>query len=342
MAALGLDRSRVLAHRRRVGHLDARLPMARESLETAALAGLQDSVPRAAVCAIHARVEGAHPGLWEDPVFVQIWGPRYATFVVPERDRGVFTMSRLPADRDGIERARDIARRFAEVSGGEWVPIREATERMGLGDHNALRYAAATGTVLVRWSGAGEVTVRSVPAPDLDHIDAAVELARRYLHTLGPGTPAGFGRWAGIKPRVAAPAFERLTGELVPVVTDAGEGWLLASDEESFLAPCDPPAPARLLPSGDPYFVLQLEADRAFLVPDEARRRELWTSRVWPRAVMVDGEIVGTWRRAGRSLTITAWADLTPDRQDAVEAEAATLPLPVGDLPIQVTWERGD
>ncbi|MFO7299474.1 MAG: winged helix DNA-binding domain-containing protein, partial [Actinomycetes bacterium] len=76
--------------------------------------------------------------------------------------------------------------------------------------------------------------------------------------------------------------------------------------------------------------------------PDEARRRELWTSRVWPGAVMVDGEIVGTWRRAGRSLTITAWADLTPDRQDAVEAEAATLPLPVGDLPIQVTWERGD
>src|SRR5690554_8165972 len=39
---------------------------------------------------------------------------------------------------------------------------------MRLGDHNALRYAAATGTVLVRWEGAGPVYIWTVPAPDLD------------------------------------------------------------------------------------------------------------------------------------------------------------------------------
>ena len=55
---LGLTRQQILAFRRRVGGLDERLPKSSKSLRQAAWAGLQDSMPRAALLSLHARVEG--------------------------------------------------------------------------------------------------------------------------------------------------------------------------------------------------------------------------------------------------------------------------------------------
>jgi len=91
-----LTRTQILAFRRRAGALDERLPPGARSLRQAAWAGLTDSVPRAALLSIHARVEGAHPASWEDPSLVQLWGPRHSVYVVPARDRAVFTLGRLP------------------------------------------------------------------------------------------------------------------------------------------------------------------------------------------------------------------------------------------------------
>jgi hypothetical protein len=88
-----------------------------------------------------------------------------------------------------------------------------------------------------------------------------------------------------------------------------------------------PAAPARLLPSGDTWFLLQ-GADRELLVPNESQRRALWTSRVWPGALLVEGETVGTWRRAGHVLTIQPWRRLSFGQRNAVEAEAESMPLP--------------
>ena len=79
---LALTRSQVLAFRRRVGGLDRRLPAGAKSLRVAAWAGLQDSMPRAALLSIHARVDGTEPGTWEDPSLVQVWGPRFSAYVV--------------------------------------------------------------------------------------------------------------------------------------------------------------------------------------------------------------------------------------------------------------------
>ena len=58
---LELTREQILAFRRRVGGLDERLPAGPESLRRAAWAGLQDSMPRAAVLSLHARVDGVEP-----------------------------------------------------------------------------------------------------------------------------------------------------------------------------------------------------------------------------------------------------------------------------------------
>jgi hypothetical protein len=49
---------------------------------------------------------------------------------------------------------------------------------------------------------------------------------------------------------------------------------------------------------------------------------------VWPGGLLIDGEIVGTWRRADQTMTIQPWRRLSPAERDAVAAEAASLPLP--------------
>src|SRR5215471_18916189 len=112
-------RTQILAFRRRAGALDERLPGGPGSLRSAAWAGLQDSMPRAALLSIHARVAGAGPSAWEDPSLVQIWGPRFSVFVVAERDRAVFTLGLLPGDADGRRRAQDQADKLKAVLGGE-------------------------------------------------------------------------------------------------------------------------------------------------------------------------------------------------------------------------------
>jgi Winged helix DNA-binding domain len=332
---LRLGRDQILAFRRRAGALDERLPHSPGSFRRAAWAGLQDSMPRAAVLSLHARVEGARPESWEDPAFVQVWGPRYQTYVVAAEDIAVFTLGRLPDAAKALARAEAMAARVHAMLGRETTPYEDLGRALGV-NPNAFRYAAPTGTIAIRWDGARRPTMRVVPRPEVDPLAAQLELARRYLHVFGPATTASFTRWAGISRKAAGAAFTALGEELAEVRTPLGDACILAADEEGFRAESRPAAAARLLPSGDTYFLLHGD-DRALLVPDAARRPQLWTPRVWPGAVLVDGEVRGIWRRAHDTVTIEPWGRLPRAAIDAVEAEAARLPIP-GVEAIVVRW----
>jgi hypothetical protein len=292
-------------------------------------------MPRAALLSIHARVDGTHPSSWEDRSLVQIWGPRYSTYVVPARDHAVFTLGRLPDEGRGRQRAEDIAAQLHAFLDGRRMTDGEAGRALGV-HSNRFRYAAPTGMVLIRWEGARAPTIWTVPRPEVDPLDARRELARRCLHIFGPTTPAAFATWAGIGPSQAQAAFDALGASLTAVRTPIGEAWILSRDEPAFRTP-GPAAAARLLPSGDAYYLLQ-GVDRELLIPDDARRSLLWTSRVWPGAVLVAGEVVGTWRRAQANLTIEPWRRLSRAERDAVEAEAESLPLP-GIERVGVRWD---
>jgi len=152
-------------------------------------------------------------------------------------------------------------------------------------------------------------------------MEARLELARRYLHVFGTATPEAFAEWAGIGPAQGRAAFDALGATLSPVGTGG------------------PTAAARLLPSGDTYYLLQ-GADRELLLPDADRRRALWTSRVWSGAGLARGEVVGTWRRAGAVVTVQSWRRLPRGHRAAVEAEAESLPLPDLAGQIHTRWER--
>lgn len=238
--------------------------------------------------------------------------------------------------RAGPACAEDWAARAHAFLAGRRLPYSEVGRGLGA-NPNDLRYAAPTGTILIRWEGARQPVIWNVPRPNIDPRDARLELARRHLHVFGPTTAEAFAGWAGLSTSDGPATFDALDDELTPVRTPIGDAWILKADEPSIRSPVGPTAPARLLPSGDAHFLLH-GLDRELLVPDPERRARLWTTRVRPGALLVDGEIVGTWRRAGADLSIETWPRLTLRERGAVEAEANSLPLPGITGPIRVRW----
>jgi len=311
------------------------MPMGSQSLRRAAWAGLQDSMPRAALLSLHARVEGVEPSAWDHPSLVQLWGPRYQVYVVAKRDFPLFSLARLPDNEKGRLRAEQTATQLHDYLRGRRLKDRELGRALGIG--NEMRYAATTGTIAIRWRGARAPEVWMVAVPEISPADARHELARRYLHVFGPATAGGLARWAGISRSSAADAFASLEGSLLPVRSPLGDEWLLTEDEPEIRAAEMGAASARLLPSGDAYFLLW-DGDRALLVPREDQRERLWTSRVWPGALVVEGDIRGTWRRAQHTVRVETWGRLSRGAREAIEAEAGALPLPGLDRPIEVVW----
>lgn len=328
-----LTRAQILTRRRRVQHLDTRLSSSARSLRRAAWAGLQDSMPRAALLSLHARVRSTPPDVLDDPSLVQVWGPRFSVYVVAEQDRALFTVGRHPDSPKAHRRAHDLADRLADLIGDEATSFAEVGHELGT-HPNAIRYATTTGRVLVHWDGANRPTIRMVPAPDMDPATARRELARRFLHVFGPSTEQRFGAWAGITAGSVGGAFADL--DVVDVRTPIGDAQMLAEDLDT-IGETDSSDGVRLLPSGDTYY-LHWGEERELLVPDADRQGELWTSRVWPGAVLVDGEIVGTWRRSQHQVAVTPWRRLSAATKSAIEAEAAAFPLPGVEAPITVTY----
>lgn len=293
-------------------------------------------MPRAAVLSVHARVSDVESDAWRHPAYVQLWGPRFNAYVVAGQDLPVFTLGRAPEDARGQARAEDIAQRLHAFLDGRSMGFGLAARGMGV-PANLLRYATTTGTVALHWDGARQPLVRSLPAPLMQVAQARLELLRRYLHVFGPATEASFAKWAGIAPKPAHAAFQALAAEIIAVRTPIGEAWMLAEDEAAMRDAGEAAAPARLLPSGDTYYLAWGE-ERALLLPSPDRRARLWTTRVWPGALLLDGEIAGIWRRQGGIVTIETWQRLSSAHKAAVEAEAASLPLPDCDGPIATRW----
>jgi hypothetical protein len=334
-APLELTREQILAFRRRVGGLDERVPKSPDSLRRAAWAGLQDSMPRAALLSLHARLHDVEPSSWEEPSLAQLWGPRFSVYVVPACDFAFFSLGRHPESGKARLRAERLAAQLHAHLDGERMTDREVGAALGLG--NELRYATTTGTIAIRWEGARAPVIWTVPAAEIEPAEARRGLARRYLHVFGPATPDGFARWAGVSRRAALHTFAGLEGSLLAVRTPVGDEWLLAEDEPLVREPAMPPAAVRLLPSGDAFYLLEGTA-RELLVPSADDRARLWTPRVWPGALLVDGEVRGTWRRAQHVVRVEPWATLPAAARDAVETEARSLPLPGLEREIEVVW----
>ncbi len=108
------------------------------------------------------------------PRRIPLWsnlGPRFSVFVVPACARAVFSLGTLPVSRARRKRAETLTRRLETLLGEDRLPYAEEAERIGV-HHQIVRYAAATGTVLIRWEGARQPIMWTVPAPSMSPEEA--------------------------------------------------------------------------------------------------------------------------------------------------------------------------
>jgi hypothetical protein len=332
---LTVDGARVLRYRARASHLHEKLPPG--SFAKAAWGGLQDSVPRAGVISLHARVEAAEPDAWEDPSLVQVWFRGGADYIVPREDAGIFTLGSRPRDPSRGAELERLADEIHRVTEGLTLPVREVHARLRLAQPTALRASALTGRVHIRWD-ASNIWLIPVERPDVDVEDARRELARRFLHWLGPATKQGLARWTGVQPRDAAETWSAIEAELVPVEVNGDRRFMLAADIDALVS-AEPIRGIRLLPLDDPL----AKTDKGLLVPEATRRARVlpgWgeSPGYIPGTVLVDGEIVGGWQRQQRRVTIHPFARLSSSVREAIEAEALAFPI-AGNAPASVSWD---
>src|SRR5207247_8976515 len=69
-------------------------------------------------------------------------------------------------------------------------------------------------------------------------------------------------------------------------------------------------------------------------------RSELWPNSVWPGALLVNGDLVGTWRRQVGRVTVRAWRPLEPEVKEAVGEEVSRMPIESATK--EVRWSAGD
>ena len=339
--ALDVDLARALNFRAGATHLAGRLPAG--AYHPAAYGGLQDSAPRAALTALHARLPGVSPASWEDAALVQIWF-RYADYVIPKVDFGVFTSGALPRDPERAAALDAVADAVCHVLAAgplrtpDLVGALPATfGRMGhdpAGVSGIIVYAASvTGRFRIRWDTRTTTVIATEPA-EVDPEEMRLELARRFLGWHGPATVAQFAKWAGVCRRDADETWRRLTPELIPVSMDGRARHLLARDEQALLG-AEPPSGIRFLPMGDPYLAIDrrlLDAQAATVLPPTRDHHGVAVTRRLVNSlggrILVDGRIAGAWGRAQERMAIHIWpgGEFDVDRL-VVEAEGFDGPI---------------
>ena len=164
-------------------------------------------------------------------------------------------------------------------------------------------------------------------------------LIRAYLRLLGPATPGEVAKYLGTTRTALKPAWP---DGLAEVTVDGRAAWI-PQESLAELLDAGPVRGVRLLPSSDPFLQAR---DRSVLTPDKAREKEVWRVLGNPGALLLDGDIAGTWRAkvAGRRLavTVTPWSSLRAPVRAAIDAEAQWLAAARGLPTAEVTVGRGD
>ncbi len=239
-----------------------------------------------------------------------------------------------------VSRACEAA--VAALSGGRRLPRAELLAAIEAGGvpvtgqrgYHLLWFAAQTGSICLGPTVDGEQTfvllAEWVPAPRrLDRSDALAELARRFFAGHGPATVQDLARWSGQTVRdaraglaTARPQLESLTFEGVEHFLDPAVPDLLSA--------CRDEARGTFLLPGFDEFVLGYGDRGAVLDPEFTTRIVPGKNGMFLPTVIVDGRIVGTWRRQGtgrrRVAVGTAFRDADAHLVEEVAELAAALP----------------
>jgi hypothetical protein len=361
---ISVDRGRVLAYRVAAQHLD-RPDVAVDGLAVLDV-GVQDTPYGSAVQALAARSPLPAP----DAGLVAIWSVRGAPHLHRPADLPALAAALWPlSDADATARfsttpIKEGAKLGIAAVAAAALAMREVvTEPMPKGEVSAAVSARVPESLTYRCracaarhiSGtlfqlvgvlAGVALDRSrgdtwlAPVPGRAAIPTAAagtaDLVAAYLRVLGPATPAEAAKFLDTTRTAVRPAWP--LDELAEISVDGRRTWLPA-DRVDALRSAQRPDLVRLLPPSDPY--LQAK-DRDLLVPDNARQKEVWRVLGSPGALIVDGEVAGTWRPrksgARLELTLTPFDRVPPRVRKGAEAEAERVAAARGATDVRVRW----
>ncbi|WP_405168449.1 winged helix DNA-binding domain-containing protein [Paenibacillus sp. FSL H3-0286] len=166
---------------------------------------------------------------------------------------------------------------------------------------------------------------------ELSYDESLYELARRYFTGHGFATVQDFAWWAGITLTDARRGLEAAKSQLQSEVIDGSEYWMSAHR----LEPAAEDSGVHLLPGFDEY-ILGYKDRSAVLEPDVAPLIVPGNNGVFLPMIVVEGQVVGTWKRTlktkGIEIMIHPFADLG-DTEKLVLKEAERYAAFIG-LPI--------
>jgi hypothetical protein len=180
-------------------------------------------------------------------------------------------------------------------------------------------------------------------APDsharLKRDEALAELARRYFRSRGPATIDDFKWWSGLAPAEARAGLESVKSMLASSVIDGRAHW-----HDKDVVPMIRPPAASLLPAFDEYLIAYRVRD-AVLDPKHAKRLNAGGGMLG-NCVVLDGRVIGTWRRTLARATVAIVLDLfeAPTRRahQAITAAAQRYSAFLGlEASVSIAGRRG-
>jgi hypothetical protein len=170
----------------------------------------------------------------------------------------------------------------------------------------------------------------------LDRDEALRTIAERYFRGHGPATLRDFAWWTGLRMADARTALHLAQPSLVRLVANAGELWMSAEEQhDSQNWPR-----AHLLPPYDEYMVGFTDRSAA-LEPRYAGHMVPGGNGVFFAILVLDGQVVGTWRRAARAKVVEIegkpFASLKPTAKRSFGAPVGRYAHFLG-VPASMSW----
>jgi hypothetical protein len=254
-------------------------------------------------------------------------GKRIYDAAKPLREAGIDNLAALDAIAAAMRSIVTEPMVKGEVS-TKLTPLMDEPYRRFCRPCNAVHLYEMPFRLAALWAGlelqAGTSPPVLQPIPDFApgaEVPGRLDVVRSYLRLLGPATHKQVAEY------LDAPVMDvkaRWPDDAVEVSVGGEPRWVLAGDEDALAA--DPPEITRLL---GPYDLFLQARDRQLVVPEPARVKELWPVLGRPGAVLVRGEIVGTWRprKTGKKLRVLVdpWVEPSDYVRKAITGEAERL-----------------
>lgn len=135
-------------------------------------------------------------------------------------------------------------------------------------------------------------------AKKLARDEALAELAKRYFTSHGPATLQDFVWWSGLRAADARAGLEMAKPHLVKELSDGQTYWLASSMPTAK----DASPTAYLLPAFDEYTVAY--KDRSAVLNPMCAKQVITGNGIFYPTIVVDGQIVGTWKRTLKKGTV--------------------------------------